>query len=280
MNDELLGLHLAEAAEFRELGLLYYVLASSDVLIDALTRAARYGSIINECVSQKCIDQQDAVGMSFRYTGVSRHLDRHQIEFWMAALVRICRQLTGLRMLPTRVRFVHRRMRTAEFSEILGDRIEFGASVDEIVFSPRLRNAPVVSADRYLNNLLISYCERAISDRARSQDPFQVRVENAIAPLLPHGKATVGEIAPKLGVSSRTLTRKLAKEGHTFPGLVTGLRRDLANRYLSDRDLPISEIAWLLGYREVASFSNAFKRWTGQTPREARNAGLLHSAAS
>jgi AraC-like DNA-binding protein len=99
-------------------------------------------------------------------------------------------------------------------------------------------------------------------------------VENVIAPLLPHGKATVREIAPKLGVSSRTLTRQLAKEGHTSSDLIEMLRRDLADRYLNDGDLPISQIAWLLGYREVGSFSNAFKRWTGKTPREARNAGF------
>jgi AraC-like DNA-binding protein len=189
----------------------------------------------------------------------------------MAAVVRICRQLTGLRMQPTRVRFAHHRPANAEFSEVFGDTIEFGAGVDEIIFSASLKNAPVVSADPHLNRLLISYCEDAISHRAKNRGLFQSRVENAVAPLLPHGKATAGEISRQLGVSPRTFARRLSKEGRTFSSLMTTLRSDLAKRYLADGDLAISQVAWLLGYREVSSFSNAFKRWTGKSPRKVRN---------
>jgi AraC-like DNA-binding protein len=59
-------------------------------------------------------------------------------------------------------------------------------------------------------------------------------------------------------------------EGFTFSSLLEHLRRDLANRYLADAELSISQIAWLLGYHEVSGFSHAFKRWTGKTPRETR----------
>ena len=106
LGDELLGFHLAQIPDLREIGLLYYVLASSDILIDALQRGAHYTAIVNEGVSQKCIDGKD-VRIVLNYVGVSRHLDRHQVEFWMTALVRVCRQLTGLRLLPAHVRFAH-----------------------------------------------------------------------------------------------------------------------------------------------------------------------------
>ena len=56
----------------------------------------------------------------------------------------------------------------------------------------------------------------------------------------------------------------------TFSDVLEGLRSDLAKRYLADKDLSISEIAWLLGYQEVSAFTHACRRWTGQTPREAR----------
>lgn len=269
LEDDLLGFHLAQTAEFRTLGLFYYVLASSEVLIDALKRAERYSSIINEGVLPKCIDRK-SVGISFHYVGVSRHLDRHQVEFWMVAFVRTCRQLTGLRLLPSCVRMIHHRAQNTEFAEYLGDNIEFGATADEIIFSDSIRQSPIVSADPYLNNVLIGYCEDAISHR-KNRGSFQSNVENAIVPLLPHGKARAGEIAHHLRLSPRTFARRLSLEGLTFSELLEGLRSDLANRYLADRDLAISEIAWLLGYREVSSFSHAFKRWTGKTPREARS---------
>jgi AraC-like DNA-binding protein len=269
LGDELLGFHLAQIPDLREIGLLYYVLASSDILIEALERGAHYTAIVNEGVSQKCIDGKD-VRIVLNYVGVSRHLDRHQVEFWMTAIVRVCRQLTGLRLVPAHVRFAHlRERRPSEFAEFFGQDIEFGAAVDEVAFAKKVRNLPVVSADPYLNKLLIKYCEEALSC-GRSQGTFRASVENTIVPLLPHGKIRAGDIARRLGVSQRTFARRLASEGSTFTGLLESLRFDLANRYLAEESLPISELAWLLGYQEVGAFSHAFKRWTGKTPREAR----------
>ena len=93
--------------------------------------------------------------------------------------------------------------------------------------------------------------------------------------LLPHGKPSVSEVAPQLGMSTRTLSRKLSDEGLAFADILDQMRSALAERYLSERELPISEIAWLLGYCEVSSFTHAFKRWTGKTPRQFRSEGCL-----
>jgi AraC-like DNA-binding protein len=269
LHDELLGFHLAQQPDLRQAGLYYYVVASSDILIEALQRGAHYTAIVNEGMSQKCIDGRD-VRILLQYVGVSRHMDLHQIEFWMTALVRIVRQLTGLRLVPSHVRFTHLRERVpSEFAEFFGDNVEFGAAVDEIAFAKKVRTLPVVSADPYLNRLLTKYCEEALSC-GRSQASFRASVENTIVPLLPHGKIRAGDIARRLGVSQRTFARRLSSEGLTFTGLLERLRFDLANRYLAEESLPISELAWLLGYQEVGAFSHAFKRWTGKTPREAR----------
>jgi AraC-like DNA-binding protein len=97
-----------------------------------------------------------------------------------------------------------------------------------------------------------------------------MKVENAIVPLLPHGHARIGTIAAELGVSRRTLARRLAAEGLTFRKVLDDLRFDLTKRYLREEDLPISEIAWLLGYRETSALNHAFKRWTGRTPTRGR----------
>ena len=269
LEDDLLGFHLAQTTDIRDLGLLYYVFASSEVLIDALQRAARYSSIVNEGISLKCIDGR-AVRISFHSVGISRHFDRHQIECSMTVLMRMCRQLTGLRLVPNRVRLMHHRARNAEFTKFFGVHVEVGAAADDITFANAIRQAPAVSADSYLNRLLISYCEEAVSNRPQTRGSFRSNVENAVVPVLPHGKARAGEIARQLGVSERTFARRLAQEGLSFSELLDSLRSDLAHRYLAGRDLTISQIAWLLGYQEVAAFSHAFKRWTGSTPSKAR----------
>ena len=80
------------------------------------------------------------------------------------------------------------------------------------------------------------------------------------------------DVARSLGMSERTLARKLSDEGLNFTEILQELRRDLAARYLDDHKLHISKIAWLLGFNEVSSFTHTFKRWTGKTPSQMRTA--------
>jgi AraC-like DNA-binding protein len=271
LGDEFFGFHLAHLPDLRELGMLYYVAASSETLGDALRRAARYSTIANEAVSVKCVEESD-IRLVFSYVGVARHRDRHQIEFLMTALIRLCRHLTNLQVTPSRVRIAHRRANKggAELAACFGSNFAFGAKADELTFSEGIKGTRVISADPYLNELLVANCEQALSHRRRGRSAFRAAVENAIVPLLPHGKVRAAQIAAKMGLSQRTAARRLAFEGVTFSAVLTGLRRDLASQYLSHADLSISRIAWLLGYQEVSAFTHAFKRWSGIAPREAR----------
>jgi AraC-like DNA-binding protein len=269
-QDDFLGFHLAQKFELRAIGLLYYVLASSDTLDEALQRAARYSTIVNEGIVLKFRNGKES-GIAFEYVGVARRTDRHQIEFWMTALVRICRQLTGRRLPASRVQVAHQRSGdTSEMSAFFGGDVMFGAPVDEVAFPESSTPVALVGADSYLNHMLVKYCEEALARRETNRSPFGLEVENAITLLLPHGKARVGEVARKLGVSQRTLARRLASEGQTFAGVLQGLRSDLAKRHLADEGLSISQIAWLLGYQDVSAFTHAFKRWTGRAPGEVR----------
>lgn len=272
IDDECLGFHLALAPDLRELGLLYYVAASSDDLERAVRRTARYGSMVNEGFALRCLDG-DEMGLAMRYVGVSRHLDRHQMEFSLTLLVRLVRQLTGVQLAASRVTLRHRRgNRSSELSAFLGCDIDFAEPADEIAFPAGTRNIPFVSADPYLNELLIASIEEALSRRSATQGSLRTAVENALAPLLPHGKARVSEIARQLGLSQRTLARRLVAEGLTYSEILESLRRDLAGQYLAEPGLSISQVAWLLGYEETSAFTHAFKRWMGMTPREARAA--------
>jgi AraC-like DNA-binding protein len=194
------------------------------------------------------------------------------MEFFGTILIRMCRKLTGQHVIPMRMRLTHRRNAVSpEILEFFGSDIEFGATADVITFAASVAILPVVSADPYLNRLLTKYCEEALSRRPANLGSFRSAVENAVVPLLPHGKAQAADIAGRLGLSQRTLARRLSAEGMTFSEVLESLRSDLARRYLADDSLSISQIAWLLGYQEVSAFTHAFKRWTGRTPRETRS---------
>jgi AraC-like DNA-binding protein len=270
LQDDLFGFHLAHPPDLRELGFLYYVAASSEILGDAFQRLARYASIANEGIAPKYFAGTH-FGIAYRYVGVSRHLDRHQIEFFTTVLIRLCRHLTGVRLVPAHVKLAHRRDgRCAEIAEFFGVEVEFGSAVDEVLFAPTCQDMPIVSADHHLNKILTGYCEEALSRRPAKRGPFRSSVENAIVPLLPHGKARADEISRRLGVSQRTLARRLSSERMSFSSVLENLKIDLAERYLADDALSISQVAWLLGYQEVSSFTHAFKRWTSKTPRQVR----------
>jgi AraC-like DNA-binding protein len=269
VNDDLLGFHLSLHFDLRMVGLLYYVFASSETLSDALRNGARCSSIVNESIKLKVRERGRLIGFVFDHIGVARQSDRHQTEFWVTAIIRACRLITGRHVMPHSITFAHRRKASPELNRFFGSKATFGADVDEVTFSPAATSIAVVSADTYLNNLLLQYCEEALAVQGH-RGLFSASVENAIAVLLPHGKARISEVARKLGQSPRTLARRLASERLTFAGILRELRIGLAERHLGDKDLTISQIAWLLGYKDVSAFTNAYKHWTGHAPRTIR----------
>jgi AraC-like DNA-binding protein len=275
LGDEHLGFHLAQDFDLREIGLLYYVMASSETLAEALSNASRYSLLNNEGV-QLSIDLDRDTRIALHYLDVERQSDRHQVEFWLGALLRVCRRLTNSRLVPHQIRVKHHRPGLPiGIRNFLGCEVQFGSYADEIVFAATAARHSSIDADAYLNRLLLKYANDALGKRAKPRSSLRSRVEEAIAQALPHGHANADVIAGRLGMSRRTLARALAEEGVTFSELLDELRSLLAKRYLSEQELPISQIAWLLGYREASSFTNAFGRWTGSTPRQFR---VAHSA--
>jgi len=268
-QNEFLGIRLAQKVDLREIGLLYYVLASSEKLNDALHRVERYSGINNEGIRITYHQHKGSIG--FHHVGISRLSDRHQIEFFVTVLLRVCRHLVGRQLVPDSIKFMHRRARLpSDLQSFFGCDVTFGNRADEITYSKKSVEGAVVSADPYLNSWLEKFCDEAISSRRAISRNWRLKVENAIAQLLPHGQARMPDVCRELGVSSRTLSRRLTSEGHTFAEVLDALRSDLAKRYLREPELTISEIAWLLGYRQTSSFDHAFKRWTGKMPSRAR----------
>jgi AraC-like DNA-binding protein len=271
LQDDCLGFHVARDADLREIGLLYYVMASSNVLGESLQRAERYSWLNNEGIRLRLRKDGKNTVIALNYVDIDRQSDRHQMECWLTALVRICRRLTNRHLIPTRMEVDHfRKDVPAELRSFFGCEVAFGSYVDEIVFAENLDDLPVISGDPYLNEILVKLCENALSQRGAPRNTIRGELEKVIAPLLPHGAAQIREVARQLGMSQRTLARRLSSEGLTFSEVLTDLRIELAKRHLKDRNLPISEIAWLLGYHEPSAFAHAFKRATNKTPRAFR----------
>ena len=111
LHDDCLGFRLARDFELGEIGLVYYVMASSERLADALENAERYCAINNEGVRLR-VSLERAFAIGFEYRNIDRLSDRHHIEFWLVTLVRICRTLTGSRLAPKQIKLRHTRPET------------------------------------------------------------------------------------------------------------------------------------------------------------------------
>ena len=126
------------------------------------------------------------------------------MSFWITAFVRIARELTATRVTPVRASLVHlRSSASGELEAFIGCPISFGADEDVIVYSRGLDDHPLLGADPYLHELLVGYCSRPFAHRRRPAEALRTLVENAITPMLPHGKTQVGEVAHVLVLSQQ-----------------------------------------------------------------------------
>jgi hypothetical protein len=125
LKGDRLGFTLARDFDPRELGLLYYVMASSQTLGDSLKRVARYSKVTNEALVFG-YREGNRITINLSYSGVPRHSDRHQIEFCMLAVLRICRVLTGHNLVPQQFSISHYRSEgSSEMARFVGTKVEF-----------------------------------------------------------------------------------------------------------------------------------------------------------
>ena len=267
LGDSALGLHLAQHFDLRECGILYYVLAASPNLGEAIRNLVRYLAVSNESMPLVLSETAKRAVLAVKYK-IPRHTDRLFVEYAYAVLLRAFRELTGRSISPKAVTFIHgRNINKTEFDRFYGCSVRFRAPADTIVLPTELLSTPILTSDKYLLRILKDACEEVLAKRGKVSSTLRAMVENEIVELLPHGKAQVEIVASKLGMSNRTLARRLSGEGTSYAAILDELRRDLSARYLKDPALSLNQIAWLLGYSMVSSLNHAFHRWTGSSPK-------------
>ncbi len=280
LGDSAFGLHLVEQASPREAGLSFYVASAGKNVSEALTLFARYCQIVNEIMRVKLTPKPEGAVVDVSFIGVSGHQARQQTEVGVAAVVKGLREVTGRHISPTQVSFVHwRNSNLREFERFFGCPVEFGASANQFVLSNEILALRLITEDRHLLEMLQPICDEAAKKRNTATGTLRAAVESEAQKLLPHGKARRNSVAKTLGMSVRTLTRKLAAEGTTYEQVVDQLRKSLALEYMKEQGASLSQLAWLLGYEGSTSFTHAFKRWTGRSPSEIRNEKRLPAPA-
>ncbi len=256
---------------------LEYLARTSATLGGSLRHVQRYAKLTADRIDIDLYERPDEVVFEFQFPvevvpDVPTKLVRQNVDGLLALIVSLGRSITTIDWNPTAVRFSYARPReTAELEEFFRAPLQFQADRSGLVLDPALLKLAVVTADTQLNMILEACCATLLHELPTSKD-LSVEVIRRLTKAIPRGEHAIENIARALGTSVRTLQRRLADDGHSFNDLLDGTRQLLARRYLEEATIGIQDTALLLGYSEPRAFQRAFKRWTGQTPADYRQA--------
>jgi AraC-like DNA-binding protein len=280
-RDDLFGLSLGRSYDLRASGLAAYVAISAANLREAMENAARYGALTDTAADFGVSEADGAARFRMDSRSGLVRASRHATEFRVGFVVASCRRWVGAGFGPLEVRFTHERESGRDRVEaFLGCPAEFGCETTEMLLSPGQLALPVSAADPYLLALLEQHAEQVLAGRGQPRDGLRERVARLVAQDLPKGAPTARRVASALGMSERTFARRLQAEGTSFRQLMDDIRRDMARSYLSDPELTLAQVGYLLGYADQSAFSNSFRRWTGQSPRRFRSERFPAAAVS
>lgn len=173
----------------------------------------------------------------------------------------------GFAARPLEIRMIHDEPSyAAEYERVLGTRVRFGHAYNEMLMPRAALDLPIVSANAGLHALLKRYADELLA-RVALHNPFTGRVSKLIHKRLSQG-ITLTDVARTLGISERTVRRRLADEGTTHSELVDAARHELALRLLGEADQDIAEISFALGFAHPTAFNRAFRRWHDVAPSE------------
>ena len=200
------------------------------------------------------------------------------IECAFAWVLSVARHGTGTRLSPLRMEFVQPRPHIKAIERHFGCPVVCGAPHNAIVFRAADAQRPFVTRNAELLAMLAPQFEEELK-RENGDESFVDRVRLAIQQKLTGQRPTIEDIADALHISSRTIQRRLQKEGSSFQRLLEEARHQLARQYLNNSVLELNEAAYLLGYNDANSFVRAFRTWEGVPPARWREEQRARAAS-
>lgn len=270
-GDPGLGLHLVEAADAAVLPPSVLVVLYARDWRDALQRLARFKRLCTPEVLT-ITEQAGECVVAIHWLHGEGEPPALAADMSLAVLLEIGRRGTGRHLAPRRVDVARTSPVAAVHRAFFGAEVRHGAGRDALVIEPTDLDLPFQGHNREMLDLVTP----ALAAEMRALEAAGSVVEQVRAVLmerLASGPPDLSDVAADLGLSERTLQRRITDEGTSFRELLAGARRSLGQRLLADPSVEIGEVAFLLGYQDASAFYRAFRDWEGTTPgrwREAR----------
>lgn len=261
---------LAHAIPFGAFGALDYLVGSADTVAGCCESAMLHFAMVSIDTALE-IDALDDGAQAMRVRALAP-MPAQALEFTLAALFSRLRYVSGGSFMPRLLGLPLVRPADDDVrSRLFGLAPSYEHPCAEMLIDAATWRAPTRSADAFLHATL-----KGMAAQLKLAQPGDSRLERALRArlrdALAQGRADAARMAELLGVSERTLQRRLADIGRSFSEVVDEFRREEAARLLATPGLHLVQVASRLGYAEQTSFTRAFRRWTGVTPGAWRDA--------
>ena len=264
-KNENIGLEATKFYTPLDLQALGVTFLSSTTLMEALQRMERYESVLNSKLYFTIVESERRVDFLIEAPVEVPEGMRIAEDILMSIVLDLCRRGLSSSLDPVEAAFTYPEPRnTGEHFATFRCPLAFSQSVARISFRAEDTRRTFTASNRELAVSNDQILNSMLKDLQSSDLVSQVK--RAIIHDLPSGTPSESEMAKRVFVSSRTLQRKLADEGTNFRAILLEVRQELAEQYISDKNIPLAEISYMLGFSDTSSFSRAFKRWTGNTP--------------
>jgi AraC-like DNA-binding protein len=272
-SDPWIGLHAGEHAEPR--GPMFYMMLSSPRVMEGLHRARHFSGLLLDTLKLTMQSEQKVASLIFDVNDAAFSASRHAMEYLLMGVVNALRYAVGAGFSLGEAHFRHNRAGPLNEAErAFGCPVYFGGSDDRIVFP----SSALWTAPRFANRSIADEIEKfavALDSRIVQRTTISERTEQATRALLASGVRAKSEtVARRLGMSNRTLQRRLAEEGTNFRALRDAVLWEAVEVLLSNPSLKIEAVALSVGFSDAAAFCSAYRRWKGYSPTHFREVTL------
>lgn len=269
-GDDCFGLHCADALSPRMTGTLSYAMQNAPTVRDALVTLIRYIRTRIDVANLELTVEGNRASVEWSFSPLIMQRT-HLSDYTAVLLVRYISRLTRAPWKPTAVSIERVAPSSLEaHRRIFGRRPDFSEQGNAIEFPATLLNQPIEGADPTIYKMAQQLLDRLLAERGESSDLVTSAREEIIWSLPSDDGVQLDRLARRLGLSSRSLQRRLAEVGTSFHELVDDTRKMLARRYLEEQRLSFSEISYRLGFSAPSAFTRACRRWFGDRPGEIR----------
>lgn len=265
-----IGFSVGSMTNLSDVGALGHAMRASPTVGYALSLAEQYFYVFTHGGLIRIDIGKDILLITYQLTDAHKRLHQQDVELTITFIAKVVRELSGMSINPLKVEFEHSRPEySGELQSYYDCKTYHNRRVNLLHYPKHILDLPVATADASLLEALEFFLADRL--RVRKEDDLIGKVEHLIAISLSEGAPSMVSVANTLGMSKRTLQRRLSEAGLVFVDVVDNIRRVIGTDYVKHSEYSLTDVALILGYSELSAFSRAFRRWTGRNPQQVRD---------